>query len=83
MGNRNMFVAPDVHSTRHMIKPELREKARLGAADAVFLRQLACGGLFRWRRYLKTLFGILTWTPYTGRSTSCVMATLPATLTSW
>jgi hypothetical protein len=33
--------------------------------------------------YLKMSLGIFTWTPYTGRSTSCVIATLPATLTSW
>ena len=32
--------------------------------------------------YLKMVFGIFTWTPTTGRSTSCVMATLPAMLTS-
>ena len=37
----------------------------------------------RLRLYLKMLFGVLTWTPYTGRSTSCVTATLPARLTSW
>src|SRR5215472_9812100 len=33
--------------------------------------------------YLNTLFGILTWTPTLGLSTSCVTATLPAMLTTW
>ena len=32
--------------------------------------------------YLKMLFGILTWTPMLGLSTSCVTATLPARLTT-
>ena len=31
---------------------------------------------------LKILFGIFTWTPTLGLSTSCVTATLPATLTN-
>ncbi len=34
------------------------------------------------RRYLKRLFGTFTCTPIVGRSTSCVTATCPATLTS-
>ena len=38
MGNRNMFVAPDVHSTRHMIKPELREKARVALGDGFSIK---------------------------------------------
>ena len=33
--------------------------------------------------YLKMLFAIFTCTPYTGLSTSCVIATWPAMLTSW
>jgi hypothetical protein len=32
--------------------------------------------------YLKMLFGTFTCTPIVGRSTSCVTATFPATLTS-
>ena len=32
--------------------------------------------------YLKMLFGIRTWTPTLGLSTSCVTATLPARLTT-
>ena len=34
------------------------------------------------QRPLKMLFGIRTWTPMFGRSTSCVIATFPAMLTT-
>ena len=74
--------APRRHPPQSLLSGSPWRAAR-SPVDSVskFLRVLKAGNSPA--NHLKMLFGIFTWTPTFGLSTSCVTATLPAMLTSW